>query len=261
MLFPYHIDYRYAMKTCTSILIALLALTLDACVTYYQLPTTSMIKNYRLNQPKSAAPGEAIIRIEGTSPTQSYMALRDYMPPQLDDSGSMYNIPELKKGTYFHVVSHNSDGTVTISSYAYMRVIDKSTSILSEPNNRILSEPNNRSYQAVSVPIKIRITPSGELAESPDGSVWTGGVFFQQMPMTSYKTELNYRGLQGNQIEAVYHDYADGVIDTSRTVVYHYDSTPGTTFTYKFLTIQVIRATDSLLEYKVVSDPTAWNEE
>lgn len=211
-----------------SITIAITAIWLTGCTVSHHafVPTKEKQWSYVLGRDTSVTVGDAIVEVENVGIFPVYAVIRDYEP-----TGAVYDL--LKTGTRFSVSQITDDGDYIISSDGYH-------------NGQLL----------------IGITPNGvpsHIMDSPVSGTWVKDVVFAavgggRVADGSFKAELIFTGLTGSTVKTVYREYVSDYARPAFTTELQYNLDESRTIAYKSIKIEVLKATNQALTYRVVSD-------
>ena len=164
-----------------------------------------------------------------------YTATRDFEAP---GSGVLGRSAQIRKGQQFKVVGQNSNGVLLVQN------------------------------EQLSPHAAIQITPDGVIsggwvqangAGIPAGSGWPTDPVFQRSEAIAdengaFRAEIIYSGIAGNTMRAVYREYVNDLARPAFTQELQYDLSQSKSFNYKSVSVDVLNATNSYVEYRVTDD-------
>lgn len=202
-------------------------------------PTKKYYMNYSINEVRKVNIGEAIISIEKAQVRDAYVAIMDYQTPTtgVQQTREMY----INKYDRFVQVAENS----------------------SDPNDIFIKrdEPT-RVYKVINIYTNGKVNNGWVLADGivPVQGIWTNEQLFtksdipSRMTENSFKSEIIYSGLTGNTVRAVYREYSEDLARPAFSQELQYNLDESKFISYKSIKIEIIKATNSIIEYKVIDD-------
>jgi hypothetical protein len=223
-----------------------LAVVLFGCRPYTHFlphqPAHSKMRSYVVGQLQKASVGDPIVTVHAAKGLPVYTAARDITPPDL---GTITAMPLIPKGTPFVWIGDAVDGNMVLGGRAY----DTSWGLHVTPEG---------------VPAKGWIVAYYSATRSPgehpkSASDWPSEQLFVRSPndtlsVGSFKAELVYAGLSGSTLRTVYREYHDGFNSPAYTMDLQYNLDESRTIAYRTIRLEVIRATNQEIEYRVTSD-------
>jgi hypothetical protein len=227
------------MKTLRALF--LLAFLVSGCgPTIIPFATSSQInRSYTIGQPATASVGDTMLSVHSTSSGPVYVVTQDYTPPQHDTWKGGLDYPPLTKGMEFTKVADRSDGVIGIHNPNYQITI-----------------PGAWTRDDRKEDITIWIEPSGIVSETMEGRPWEKTALFATGTNGSsvHNLQLLYAGLEGSVVSTTVHEQTGE--NTPQVTTIRHDLDAGKTFAVNNITIEVLKATTSAIEYRVVSDGT-----
>jgi hypothetical protein len=202
----------------------------------------NITRSYTVGQQATASVGQPIVAVQSVSSAPVYIVTADYTPPQHDPFKGGLDYPALTKGMRFTKVADRSDGVIGIYNPRYQVYI-----------------PGTLTRKERSEDILIWIEPSGVVSGTMEGKAWIRDPLFmaEQGGTSNYQSELIYNGRNGETINLLFRENNNA--GNPAITELHHRLSEGNTMTVKSMTIEVINATESMIEYRVVSDgDMAW---
>jgi hypothetical protein len=231
------------MKTIVLIqLFALLVVTGCAPEVIPFKSSPSITRSYTVGQQSTASVGQPMVTVRSVSSAPVYVVMADYTPPQHDPFKGGLDFPDLTKGMRFTKVADRSDGVIGIYNPHYQIYI-----------------PGSLTRKERSEDIVLWIEPSGVVSGTMEGKAWTRDPLFkeEQGGTSHYQSELIYGGRTGETINLLFRE--NNGAGNPVTTELHHNLSEGNTVAVKSMTIEVTNATESMVEYRVVSDgDMAW---
>lgn len=197
--------------------------------------------DYKIGEQKSCSVGDSIISVERAGVRDAYEVTKDYQTPFVG-IGQTPQIP-LKKGDRFTVVG-----------------------IISNRKDIFLVRPEGKkSSQFIAISGDGKVSPGwliqnevGGLVQPYQGS-WTKDPLFQKSNSPtreagSFKAQIIYSGLSGRTMKAVYREFADDYARPAFSQELQYNLDESSTISYKTVKIEILKATNNSIDYKVLSD-------
>jgi len=194
--------------------------------------------NYKLGEPQQASIGDAIIDVESATVRDAYEVLFDYQTPSLGLFGA--NQIFLKKGDRFTAVA----------------------SIPSDPEAVCIRKEGPEMQSVL-----IHIYPDGRVNQGwvltngqvPIQGSWPKEQLFAKSKIPSkgeysFRAQIIYSGLIGNTVKAVYREFSNDYARPAFTQELQYNLDESKFISYKSIKIEILKATNSLIEYRVVED-------
>ena len=193
--------------------------------------------NYKIGDTLQASIGDPIIDLENASVRDAYEAQFDYQTPSVGLLGIQQIF--IRKGERFTAVVSTKDmNSVGIREEGPEK---KSLFINIYPDGRI-----NRGWVWIdgSVPVQ--------------GS-WTGDRLFvkSQIPSKgddSFRAQVIYSGLLSNTVKAVYREFSNDYARPAFAQELQYDMNESKTISYKSIKIEILKVTNSSIQYRVMED-------
>lgn len=222
------------------ITIALSIILLSGCASSLSLvsPDRKTFTNYQIGEAKQVAIGDPIIEVERASVLDAYVAQFDYQTPSIGLQAAEQIL--IKKGDRFTAVAKVS------------RSVDE---LLIRQEG-----PEKKS-------IFISILKDGTIKQgwilgngiSPVQGSWTKEQLFVKSDIPSrgdqsFKAQLIYSGISGNTLKASYREFSDDYARPAFSQELQYSLDESRTIAYKSIRIEVLKATNSLIDFKVLSD-------
>lgn len=230
---------------------ALLLLAVVGCSSVTEIPQKAVrtkIRSYEIGKVLSAAVGDPIVSVQSADMVPAYEVVKDYSPPQYDFWKGGHDFPPLKQGTRFEVLSTRSDSTLRIASKDYQMFLDQIRLAPTDPAKSWMQ-------------IEFIITPGGVMTTAPlnGGRDWTTDTLFRKSPEGiihggAFKAEIVYSGLVGNTIKALYREYVNDLARPAYTTDLQYNLDQSKIIAYRSIKIEVVKATNTAIEFKVLSD-------
>jgi hypothetical protein len=233
----------------SSLIPAFLCLLLASCGASRTLipytPSKAVKRSYALGQTATVAVGEPIFTVQNAALRPAYEASIDYQPPTYDFWNGGHPYPLIRKGTLFGVDGSSADGAVRVSSSEFSLA-------------PLLSNPGSSEKEIV--PIWIH-ADSGYVLEKPrmGGKEWSRDPIFTRskegvVEGGAFKAELIYSGLTGRTVKAVYREFVNDYARPAFTTDLQYNLDESSVIAYRTVKIEVVKATNSALEFRVLSD-------
>ncbi|MDP8238573.1 MAG: hypothetical protein P9X24_05755 [Candidatus Hatepunaea meridiana] len=201
-------------------------------------PIKKQFKSYTLEEVQKVSVGDPIVEVENALVRDAYEALFDYQTPSLGIQGNQQVF--LNKGDRFTQVMYalNNPNAVLVRQEG--------------PDKKVLL---------------IHIFPDGRVNRGwclTDGTVpvqgsWTEERLFQKSEYPSrsnrsFRSQIIYSGLTGNTIKAVYREFSNYYARPAFSQELQYNLDESKMITYRSIKIEIIKATNSYLEFRVVDD-------
>jgi len=194
--------------------------------------------NYKIGEERSCSVGDVIVEGEVSPVLDAYEVLFDYQPPTKGVTHDEQ--PFMTKGDRFTVVG-----------------------IDSRNSNSLLLKPEG----ATGNPLLVHIFPDGRVNKGwiySQGLVaaqgdWTKQQLFQKSSSPSrgqgsFRAQIIYSGLLDKTLRAVYREFADDYARPAFSQELQYNLDESKVIAYRNLRIEVLRATNTALTYKVLED-------
>jgi len=196
-------------------------------------PEFGAITSYRIGEVQRASVGEPIVKVEVGRRTPTFIVREEFQPPRVSRTQFSSSAP-LRPGMVFRAVSRTRDGTLVLRNPEY------ATAILASDDGTAHGFADQRT--------------GGRL-----GPEWTAGQILELVDGLSadpnaFRGEIIYSGLDGNTVRAVYREFAGDFIRPAFAQDLQYNLEESREIAYRSLRIHVIRATNSLIEYRVEED-------
>jgi hypothetical protein len=189
-------------------------------------PDPVISRNYELGQVQSATVGEPIITIGSGRRVPVYTALYDYTPP---------NALPIRTGMKFHVVGTLGGDQWVVKNGSYNishdLVVDRD-GFLQGWHPRVGAPANIGDLQ------KPLFSRSEEILE--DGK--------------AFRAEIVYSGISGTTLNATYREYVNDLARPAFAQQLQYEVSQEREIAFRTIRLEVLRATNSQIEFKVVSD-------
>ncbi|MCK5760624.1 MAG: hypothetical protein KAH33_04980 [Candidatus Delongbacteria bacterium] len=198
-------------------------------------PNRQRFQNYNIGELQQSNIGDPIIQIESANVRDAYIALMDYQTPTIGIQGSKQ-------------IFINRD--------------DRFTTVANNPSNSddiyIKREGPEKTYRVINI-FKNGITNRGWVFTNgviPLQGTWLKEQIFEKSNNPSrgknlFKSEIIYSGLTGNTLRAVYREFADDFARPAFSQELQYNLDESNIIAYKSLRIEIVKATNSSIEYKV----------
>lgn len=222
------------------IAILLVVLSLVGCATTIRtiVPNRQNFQNYKIGELQQAYIGDPIIDIERASVRDAYITLMDYQTPTIGIQGSQQIF--IKKGDRFTAVAE----------------------IPGSPEEVLIREegPEKKS-RFISIYKTGNVNRGWVLADGiiPLQGSWYKEQIFEKSNNpsrgdNSFKSQIIYSGLMGNTLRAVYREFSNDYARPAFSQELQYNLEESKVIAYKSLRIEIIKATNSLVEFKVLDD-------
>jgi hypothetical protein len=239
------------MRTNIIAIVCTIALSIAGCGTGISPVTSkrSTIKNYRLQENRTIGIGEQIFEVQNAAMRRAFRVTADYIPPQYDAWNGGLDYPPMSRGMLFGVVGTMSDSSLIVGNSTFTAA------------NPLIRTP---------IQVDLRITASGIVIgqfqrvgttgwAKLGGSAWSADPIFEPSVESaieggSFKAEMIFTGISGSTIKAVYREYVNDYARPVFTTELQYNLDESKTMAYKSIKMNVIKATNSALEFVVVSD-------
>lgn len=220
-------------------LFLLLAFFWVGCATSLVLvtPKKQTFQNYKIGEVRQASIGDPIIEVESATVRDAYLVQFDYQTPSLGILGLEQAF--LQKGERFTAVA---------------RVSGSADEVL------IREEGPEKKQLLISIFQDGRINRGWILnGISPLQGSWTRERIFTKSDVPSrgeksFKAQIIYSGLTGNTLKSVYREFADDYARPAFSQELQYNLDESKIIAYKSIRIEIVKATNTLVEYKVISD-------
>jgi hypothetical protein len=225
--------------------IILLSLILSACGPYIKTHKVKE-KNYTIGKVDTTSVGKPIFSVQLGKRWAYYEAMTEYIPP---DPPSIFGnrYPPIEKGMKFGILEVQGDSILLVGSPDYTYAVE-----IGDPT--VYSSIRHDFYH-------IWISPSGCFIRGPDHHKldWTQDTIFRFDPIgdsTGYwlRIELVYSGLTGNTLKTEYHEYSGAWIRPAATTSMEYNLDESKIIMFESVKFEIIQATDSTLQYRIISD-------
>jgi hypothetical protein len=196
-------------------------------------------RSYTIGQSATVPAGQPILTVQSRSSAPSYAVIEDYMPPQHDVWKGGLDYPQLKKGMIFTKVADRSDGVIGISNPAY-QVVDPG-GMLKDDRSEVIT---------------LWISPSGVVSKTMEGEAWAQKPLFTEVKNeggSSYRGELIFSGMSGDTLDALYRE-SSGSSDAPVATPLRFNLAGEKRIMFRDITIEVLKAGNDAIEYRVVSD-------
>lgn len=199
-------------------------------------------RSYKIGETQTIAPGGTIAAARTLTNAPMYEVAFDYDPPQHDLFSGGLDYPPLKKGMRFIQVATRSDDLIGIEREGY-------------GVSRAAKFTNRDTY----LPVTIWISSDGIVSTSMEGRSWTRDMLFLPLklstaPVTASRWELIFSSSDGTLIDATFNEYEGDATTpvTSRPV--RFSIAESKTIEHRGMSIEVLSATSTSLEFKVIGD-------
>lgn len=218
-----------------------------APTTYYQsiTPTPKKLISYNLDSLSQVSVGDAILSIEDVLVLEVYIATRTFAtPPVRMIDLSMKQMPPVEKNSKWILRGKN----------------------LYDPNEVFIEEEN----PIIANGMMISISPDGYINRGWSVTLgtnkvitinddWPAGQVFIKSNMLSkqnsvFKVELIYSGISGSNLKLVYREFSKDFARPAFFQDLQYDLNESNIIAFKQFRIEVVEATNSLIEFKIISD-------
>lgn len=191
-------------------------------------------KEYQIGQPQSITVGGQLIGlVYDVGPVCE--AIRDFQPQH--QYGQRYIFPPLKKGMIFYSSPIPGD-----TSKGRLRMISSS-----EYTSRM-----NR--EGVETSILLFVSNAGVVQQAMNGMTWTNDTLFRIIEPATRKITLKFTGKEKNAVTMTYRDYIEEADAVETVEVVRHDLTNGDVYKFMGVNIKFVQATESRLDYIVISD-------
>lgn len=225
--------------------IILLTLILAGCGSYIQMHKVKE-KNYTIGKVDTTSVGKPIFSVQLGKRWAYYEAMTEYIPP---DPPSIFGnrYPPIENGMKFGILEVQGDSILLVGSPEYTRAYE-----FGGPYGY-----SNVEYEFYDV----WISPSGCFIRGPGHHKldWTQDTIFRFNPIGDsigywFRSELVYSGLTGNILKAEFHEYSGAWIRSAATMEMEYNLDESKIIMFESVKFEVIQATDSTLQYRIISD-------
>lgn len=217
-----------------SLLTALAATSLAVgCASIQRIsPTPTVISNYTVGDTRSAGIGDPIFDVQSAVKIPEYVALSSYDPGKMRFFRAA---PKIAEGTRYRAYGRLDDGSIVLRS------------------------------KRDSLGPMLVITPDGKALGLYDGKKgyrggdWTDSLRFRLEESLAgqegaFRAQMIYSGLDGNTVRAAYREFSGDFIRPAFTQELQYNLAQDSTIAYKSIKIQVMKATNSQIQYRVTDD-------
>lgn len=220
--------------------IFIVVLSLVGCATSLKIiaPHKQSFQNYKVGEVQQAYIGDPIIEIEKSSVRDVYVSLLDYQTPTIGIQGSQQIF--IKEGDRFTVVAE---------------IPGRSDEAL------ICQEGQEKKDKFIGISQDGFVSRGWVLSNGiiPLQGSWLKGPLFQKSNTPSrsdhsFKSQIIYSGLSEKTLRAVYREFSDDYARPAFSQELQYNLDESKTISYKTLRIEIIKATNSLVEFKVLDD-------
>ncbi len=206
-------------------------------------PRLERLTSYEVGETYTVAPGEPLVRITNRYRTPAYTPAFEYDPP----NAGIFNKPKLIPGQVWWVVA------ITLPDSGY---ILRNLSYSHRHGIHILPKGVvGKGWAVIS-----GIAPDRVLMDVtfPFQSAWTKETLFVRTDdaakVGSFQCELTYSGVSGSSIRILYREYIDNMARPAFSQELTYDLKQSPIITYKSVKIEVLKADNSSLTYRVIDD-------
>ena len=202
---------------------------------------TSIERSYKLGETRTARPGEAIGSMRTMSNAPLYEVAFDYAPPQHDVFQGGLDYPALVKGARFTQVATRGDGLIGLSRTDYG-----------------VTRPARGSRETF-LPVIIWIDKDGVVSSTMEGKTWTRDRLFLPTAAPTgvaeaSRTDLMFDNVDGTMINATHKVYSGDPANPLTARPVRFDISENRTISFLNFAIEVISASPSQLEYRVLRD-------
>jgi hypothetical protein len=187
-------------------------------------PQPGVVPNYEIGQVRSAAVGEAIFDVRAGTAVQGFRGLQDLIGPRSFrvDEGDFYTSIARLRDTESFIVAVGY-GTLVIS-----------------PSGVVLGSYN----------LNTRDVNQGE--NWPESPLFRPDVMVT--PKDGFRAEMIYSGIDGSTVLAAYREFSGDFIRPAFSQELRFNIAQDRVIAYKTIRIEVVRASNSAIEYRVVED-------
>jgi hypothetical protein len=188
-------------------------------------------KEYQIGQPQSITVGGQIMGLAyDVGPVCE--AIRDFQPQH----GGGHMFPPLKKGMIFFSSPIPGD-----TSNGRLRMI-------------LSDEYTSRSRDGGEISVVLFVNNAGVVQQGMNGMTWTNDTLFRIIEPATQKIALKFTGKEKNVITMTYRDYIQEAGSVENEEVVRHDLAVGDTYKFMGVNIKFIQATESRLDFIVISD-------
>lgn len=202
-------------------------------------PSKTVMRSYQLGVERSVAVGDPIVTVSNGYLIPSYAISYSSTLPHIGVGTS--GIP-VDKGTIFDVVGEVESGRRVI----FNKSVNASNGIIIDPSGVVNGGWIMVTHDATRgiVPVQGDFSRDTLFTRLPDGTPMRG----------SFKAELIFTGITGGTMKVVYREYMDDYARPAFTTELQYNLDESKSLTYKSIKIEVLKATNQSLTYRVISD-------
>lgn len=249
------------------------SLLLVGCVTAMMPPPTTVDNktNYTIGSEMSASIGEPLVIVNKMKVAPQFVATKDIEAPKagamwagmIPKGAKLHAVGMDQKGTEFYLAWEKLPAGLTLRVTADGRISEKVTEKDSSGNAVERSRNKARGwYNSGYVDLTGQRAPAGAIAKLPQGT-WPAGKLFDRSgsgkPLEgSFKAEIVYSGKVGNNIKAIYREYymekGKSFARPAFSQELSYNLAESKVIAYKSIRIEIIKANNSSIRFKVIED-------
>jgi hypothetical protein len=200
------------------------------------MPEPSQLTNYRVGEVRRVAVGEAIFDVQAAARVPTYVVAVDFRTPRPPVMGMPR---ELRRGMVFRASRSTPEGGFVLTSEEY------------HPS---LGFRINREGIVTRGFVDATGTSSrGAGGTWPAEPLFIESQGFEDQPR-AFRAQIIYSGIDGNTIRAVYREFVNDFARPAFNQELQYDLRESRTIAYKSMRIEVIRAGNAEIEYRVLED-------
>ena len=194
--------------------------------------------NYKISDTLQVSIGDPIIDLENASVRNAYEGLFDYQTPSLGIFGAEQIM--IKKGDRFTAVVRPKDDLNSVC---------------------IREEGPEKKFQLIHIFTDGRINSGWVLTNGqvPVQGSWTKERLFVKSSIpskgeNSFRAQIVYSGLLNNTVKAIYREYSNDLARPAFSQELQYDMNESKIISYKSIKIEIIKVTNSSIQYRVLED-------
>lgn len=221
--------------------ISVTSLFLCSCATtrirenYY---TLQKFRNYTIGKPKTASIGDAMIELERASVRDAYVAIENIIPATLGVQETAQR--PIFQGERFTVIGVNPQDTDEV--FIRLENLPPQVQFISIHKNGTIF--NGWVFNDGTIPTQSR---------------WKYGKLFAKASQPtkgeeSFKTQLIYSGMLGNNIKVIYREFSNDYARPSFTQEVQYNLEESKEIAYKTIKMTILKATNQKIEFQVDGD-------
>jgi hypothetical protein len=197
----------------------------------------TVLRNYTVGTTRAASVGDPIIEVRNGARTPAYEVAFDYQPP---DAGLSNSQKPMTKGMRFTACERiEGDSSILVCNTDYIN------GVAITPGGYV-----TRGWVGTSANLRGLKMVQGSWTTDQLFTPIDGG----DISKGSFMAQLIFSGITGNTLRAVYREYSNDMARPAFTTELQYNLDESKVIAYKSIKIEVLKATNNSLEYKVLSD-------